>query len=234
MDTPLTTTENRTFCGRNIALAVLVLGSLWGVAEVVLNDAVKAADLPFRAGILTGAGMLTMGILLGYARRPLAIIAVPLIAVVIKQLVVPLVGAPVACKANSCIAVLLEGSVLAGVVMLSRRFVGRKLSARVAAGGGSGLLAAVPFYFIGLAVAPCNYLMSFSRAGGFTDFMIQEGLIWAAFSAVLFPLGFALGARARAPLAMMELRRPLAFRATAIGVAACCWVIASLAILAGA
>jgi hypothetical protein len=219
---------------RSLAVAVLALGSLWGLAEVVLNDAVRAAELPFRAGILTGFGMLAMGLLLGFGRKPLAILGVPAAAVLVKQLVVPILGASVLCKANSCLAVLLEGAALAGAAALAARWMSRSAAARAGAGAGAGLLSAVPFYFVGLALAPCAYLASFDRAGGFAAFMVQEGLVWAAFSAVLFPVGFALGARVRAPLAALESRRPLAYAGAAVAVAACCWITAAAAIYAGA
>jgi hypothetical protein len=226
--------EDRALTLRTIAVAVLVLGSLWGVAEVVLNDTVRAAELPFRAGILTGFGMLTMGLLLGFGRRPLAILGVPLVAVLVKQMVVPILGASVLCKANSCIAVLFEAAVLAGVATVAMRGIGKRTIARAGAGAGAGLLSAVPFYFVGLAVAPCAYLMSFDRAGGFAAFMVQEGLVWAAFSAVLFPAGYAIGARIREPIRALESRRPLAYYGAAVGVAAFCWGTAALAIYAGA
>jgi hypothetical protein len=219
---------------RTVGLAVLVLGSLWGVAEVVLNDAVRASGLPFRAGVLAGFGMLAMGALLGYGRRPLSLLAIPLVAVAIKQLVVPVAGAAVACKANSCIAVLLQAGALAAVAGLAMRGIERRGAARVAAGAGAGLLSAVPFYFAGLAVAPCNYLLSFDRAGGFAAFMVQEGLVWAAFAAVLFPLGYALGARVREPLAALGHRRPALTLGTALGVTFCCWAGAAVAIALGA
>jgi hypothetical protein len=228
------TRDHRAATVRNIAIAVLVLGSLWGVAEVVLNDAIKAADLPFRAGALTGVGMLAMGLLLGYGRRPLAVLGVPVIAVLVKQMVVPILGASVLCKANSCIAVLFEAAVLAGVAVVAMRGIEKRTIARAGAGAGAGLLAAVPFYFVGLAAAPCAYLMSFDRAGGFAAFMVQEGLVWAAFSAVLFPAGYALGARVREPLRAFESRNPVAYYGAALGVALSCWITAALTIYAGA
>jgi hypothetical protein len=219
---------------RNLALAVLVLGSLWGVSEVVLNDTVKAVEFPFRAGALVGFGMLAMGVLLGYSRRPLALLAIPLVAVAVKQLVVPIAGATVLCKANSCIAVLLQAGALAAVAAAVAGGLERRATARVAAGAGAGLLSAVPFYFVGLAVAPCNYLLSFDRAGGFAAFMIQEGLAWAAFAAVLFPAGYWVGARVREPLGVLEARRPAVYYGTALGVTLCCWAGAALAISLGA
>jgi hypothetical protein len=226
--------EDRALKVRNIAVAVLVLGSMWGVAEVVMNDAIKAADLPFRAGALTGFGMLAMGLLLGYARRPIAILGVPLVAVLVKQMVVPILGASVLCKANSCIAVLFEASLLAGAAAIAMRGIERSAVARAGTGAGAGLLAAVPFYFVGLAVAPCAYLTSFDRAGGFAAFMIQEGLVWAAFSAVLFPAGYALAVRVRAPLRALESRNPAVYYGAALGAALSCWIAAALTIYAGA
>ncbi|HUT77179.1 MAG TPA: hypothetical protein VM285_05810 [Polyangia bacterium] len=219
---------------RGLTLAVLVLGSLWGVAEVVLNDTIKAVEFPFRAGALVGFGMLVMGALLGFARRPLALLAIPLVAVSIKQLVVPIAGATVLCKANSCIAVLLQATVLAGAAGFALEAIQRRSAARVAAGAGAGLLSAVPFYFVGLAVAPCNYLLSFDRAGGFAAFMVQEGLVWAAFAAVLFPAGYWIGVRVREPLGALEARRPAVYCGTALGVTVCCWIGAALAIAIGA
>ncbi|MDD5309203.1 MAG: hypothetical protein PHU25_17965 [Deltaproteobacteria bacterium] len=219
---------------RDIAIAVLVLGSLWGLAEVLLNDAVRASGLPFRAGVLTGFGMLAMGVLLGYARRPLAILAVPVVAVIIKQLVVPIMGASVLCKANSCIAVLFEASLLAGTAGLLASRIERSVATRAATGAGAALLSAVPFYFVGLAVAPCNYLLSFDRAGGFVAFLIQEGLVWAAFSAILFPLGYALGARVREPVLAFESRRPAFYYGAALGAVVACWITAAVAISFGA
>jgi len=226
--------EGRALTVRNIAVAVLVFGSLWGVAEVVLNDAIRAADLPFRAGALTGFGMLAMGLLLGYGRKPVAILGVPVVAVLVKQMVVPILGASVLCKANSCIAVLFEAAVLAGVAGIATRGINKSAIMRAGAGAGAGLAAAVPFYFVGLAVAPCAYLMSFDRAGGLAAFMVQEGLVWAAFSAVLFPIGYALGARVREPMRAFEMRSPIAYYGAALGVAVSCWITAAIAIYAGA
>jgi hypothetical protein len=228
------TNRDRALRVRNIAVAVLVLGSLWGLAEVLLNDAVRASGLPVRAGVMTGFGMLSMGVLLGYSRKPLALLAIPVVAVLVKQMIVPIVGASVLCKANSCIAVMFEASLLAGAAMVATKGMKRSRSARAATGAGAGLLSAVPFYFVGLAVAPCNYLLSFDRAGGFAAFMIQEGLVWAAFSAVLFPVGHAIGSSVRDPALAFEARKPSFYYAAALGVVVACWVTAAVAISAGA
>jgi hypothetical protein len=60
----------------------------------------------------------------------------------------------------------------------------------MAMGGGAVLLASAAFYIAGMHVAPCAYLLSFKTLGAF---IVTEGLVWAAFSAILLPLGCAAG-----------------------------------------
>ena len=50
---------------------------------------------------------------------------------------------------------------------------------------------AVGLYWAWLQMAPCNYVFSFG--GG--AFVVREGLVWAGFSALLFPLGFLAGTK---------------------------------------
>ena len=53
----------------DVLVAIAVLGSLWGLAEVVLGGAIRAAGLPYRAAILTGIGLGMMGIAVGIVTR---------------------------------------------------------------------------------------------------------------------------------------------------------------------
>lgn len=216
----------------DILITILVLGSLWGFLEVVLNDAIRSAGLPYRAGILTGVGMLIMGIAVGFVRRPSVLLGIPVVAILLKQLVVPILGVSVLCKANSCLAVALHALVLGGVVRFAWRSVADSGLARVGTGAASALGSAVPFYFIGLRLAPCSYLLSFNRPGGLASFMGTEGLVWAVFSGILFPAGYLLGATARDPLSSLEAERPRTYYALASGLAAFCWIAAALAIAA--
>lgn len=170
----------------DILIAILVLGSLWGVSEVVLSGAIRAAGLPYRSGILTGIGMCIVGIAVGIFRKPLIIVGIALVAVLCKQLVVPIFHVSVMCKANSCLAVMLEGLSLAGVVSLAGRKLDSSHLAPIASGASSALIAAVAFYFLGMWVSPGPDLLSFNHPGGFIAFLTSKGLVWAAFSGILF------------------------------------------------
>ncbi len=214
-------------------IAILVLGSLWGLSEVVVNGGIRAAGLPYRAGILAGVGMGIMGIAMGLFGKARMLVLIGLLAVLLKQLVVPILHVSVLCKANSCIAVMFQGLALATVVsVMGRRFEKSDL-ARITTGVSAGLLAALAFYPVGIRVAPCPYLLSFCRPGGYGAFMAAEGLIWAAFSGILLPAGYWLGQQMEGVILVPGRKKPVLYYAVSGAVVACCWVAGALAIAAG-
>ena len=217
----------------DIWLTVLVLGSLWGFTEVVLSGAISAAGLPYRSAILTGIGMGLMAVAVGAYKRPWMLVATALVAVLCKQLVVPILQVSVMCKANSCVAVMIEGLALAGTVGL----VGRKMRqgnlARIATGSGTALLAAVAFLYIGVRVAPCNYLLNFVRPGGLAAFMTAEGIPWAIASGLLFPVGYWIGERLGATDLALGSAKRRTYYAASTAVIAVCWLTSAFAIAAG-
>lgn len=225
--------DERTWQTRTIdmALVILVLGSLWGLSEVVLSSAIRAAGLPFRAGILTGIGVGLLAVAAGAFRRPILLALVPPITILCKQLVVPILHVSVLCQANSCLAVLLEGLAVAGVVYLAGRRLGNRL-VQAASGGAAALAAAGAFHVLGTWLVPCNYLLSFSGPVGFARFMLVEGLVWAAFSAAFFPIGYAVGARLRETV-LTPARRPWLYYATSGAIVAGSWAASAWAIAAG-
>lgn len=217
----------------DVLMAIAVLGSLWGLSEVVLGGAIRAAGLPYRAGILTGVGIGIMGIAVGILRKPSMLAGVALVTILCRQLVVPILHVSVMCKANSCLAVMLEGLTLAGVISLAGRKLDRGYLAQIASGASAALLAAAAFYFIGMRVAPCRYLLSFNRPGGFAAFLAVEGLVWAVFSAILFPAGYWMGSRLRGTVLALRAREPLFYYTTFAALVVCCWVVNAFAIAAG-
>jgi hypothetical protein len=217
----------------DLLITILVLGSLWGFSEVVLGGAMSTAGLPYRAGILTGLGMGIMGIAISTFRKPLMLAGIAFVAILCKQLVVPILHVSVMCEANSCLAVLLEGLALGGVVSLAGRRLDRGYLIKIVSGASAALLAAAAFFFIGMQVAPCRYLLSFNRPGGFMAFLAVEGLVWAAFSAMLFPLGYWTGARLRNVVPVFGTRRPLLYYITSAALVVSSWVASGLAIATG-
>ncbi len=232
---------------RDIVLAVLLLGSVWGMVEVVLGGAIKQAGLPHRVAIVAGLGMGIMGIGLGAFRRVYMLPLIALVAVCVKQLVVPILHVPLLCKANSCLAVLIEGGALAGLVAAAgSRLTGRDSNPDVGRGvgrgqwltaavvaGGAALLASGAFHTAGMRVAPCDHLLSYNRALGLLTYVTTRGSFWAVSSAVFFPLGYVLGLRLEDSVAAARRGRPALYYLAAALCVAACWGASAVAISAG-
>ncbi|MDP8315651.1 MAG: hypothetical protein RAP70_11370 [Candidatus Celaenobacter antarcticus] len=216
----------------DVLLVIAVLGSLWGLSEVVLSGAIRMTGIPFRAGILAGIGIGLIAVAVGAFMRMGIILLIPIIAVLCKQLVVPILGVSVMCKVNSCVAVMLEGFAVTGVVYLARRKLAGNRLMQIACGTSAALLAAGIFYFAGMRLAPCNYLLSFNRSHGFVSFMAVEGLVWAAFSAVLFPLGYRIGVWLRDSELTLK-KKSLSYYIAAAAIVVGSWTASAFAIAAG-
>ena len=218
---------------RDVLIALVVLGSIWGFFEVVVGGGMKAAGIPYKGDLLTGLGIGIMAVAIAVFRRPLMLIGIAAIAIAVRQTAIPILGLTTFCKANSCLAVMLGGTALPGCAAIAGRRLGRGILPRATTGFSAGLLASISFFFIGMRVAPCPYLLSFSRAGGFISFMLAEGLIWAALGGVFFPVGYRVGERLREGIADLRVRRPVFYYTASALVVACCWVASSLAIAGG-
>ncbi len=214
----------------NPVIGVLVLGSLWGLAEVVISGAWGLAGLPWRSAVLTGISMGLMGVAVAGIGRAWAPVGMALVAILCKQMVVPILGVALSCKANSCFAVGMAGLVVSGVAaVVGRRKMGHLTGA--ALGSGAAAVSAGLFYVGGIRLAPCAYLSSFANRGGLPVFMGAEGVPWAIASALLFPLGLAVGHRlADGWLARWSQRAVYAASAIVVVLS---WAASAVAIAAG-
>lgn len=218
---------------RDVLIIMLVLGSVWGLLEVVLGGTMKSASIPYKGDLLTGLGIGVMAVAVALTRRALPLVGIAVIAVALKQLAVPILHLQFMCKANSCLAVALGGGALAGTVAIAGRRLERAIPPRILAGFSAGLIASGAFYFIGMRAAPCRYLLSFNRPGGFVAFMGAEGLIWAALGGVFFPAGYRLGLGVKANVYALRTGRPALYYTASAAIIAAAWVVSGFAIAAG-
>jgi len=212
-----------------IVIGTLVFGSIWGLSEVGLGGVLSAVDFSYRSGLLTSIGMALMAIALVIYKKPAMLIGIGLVAVLVKLLAVPILHISVMCKANSCIAVFTEAVALSLVAFLLMSAMGKSVHARMGGGALAAIIASVVFYFVGMQVAPCKYLLSFTPAG----FIVTEGLVWAAFSACLLPAGYLAGMKLRETTFPWLARRKLLFYATTAAIIVSCWAISAIVIMAG-
>ena len=218
---------------RSPLVLILVLGSIWGFLEVVLGGAMKSASIPYRGDLLTGLGIGLMAVLLALWRKPAALLLVAVLAVAVKQLAVPILHLPLFCGANSCLAVGLAGGALAGTSAVAGGRLGRGIAPRIATGVSAGLLGSTGFYLIGMHLAPCKYLLSFNRPGGYIGFMAAEGLIWAALAGAFFPAGYVVGEKLGTVLDGARARSPVAYFAALGTIVVAAWVASGIAIASG-
>jgi len=170
-----------------------------------------------------------MGIALVIHKKPAMLIGIGLVTVLVKLLAVPILHISVMCKANSCIAVFTEAVALSLVAFLLMSEMGKSIHARMGTGALAAIIASVGFYFIGMQVAPCKYLLSFSPVG----FIVTEGLIWAAFSACLLPLGYLAGMKLEPKAFSLLTRKTSLYYAATVATIFICWGVSCIAIVSG-
>jgi hypothetical protein len=212
----------------HLVIGILVFGSIWGLLEVALGGGLQVANFPYRAGLLTGIGIAIMGMALVIYKKPAMLIGIGLVTALVKLLAVPILHISIMCKANSCIAVFTEAVALSLVAFSLRSEMGKSVHARMGTGALAAIVASVGFYFVGMQVAPCKYLLSFTPGG----FIITEGLIWAAFSAILLPLGYLAGEKLVGKASPALIRRSVYYPVSASTVLLC-WGVSALVIMAG-
>jgi hypothetical protein len=207
---------------KEIMLWILILGSLWGLSEAVLGNAMSGG-MPLRASVFTGIGIGIMGIALGAFKRPTMLIGIALITAASKQVAVPLLGCSILCKANSCLAVLLHATFLAGTITLTGKRSGNAVPLFLA-GFSAVLLSAATFYFAGMRLAPCDYLLSFNHTGGLLAFIKTEGIAWALFSGIALPAGFRFGESLKDCMSQFR-SKPWIYYTASSAIIFCCWVV---------
>jgi hypothetical protein len=224
-------TRERTTVSTTAVLTVLLLASFWGLLEVSLGPWLRTVAVEWRAALLCGMGLGLAGIALGLYRRPLLLLLLPAGAIAIRMLAVPLLGVSPLCRLNNSIGIALEGSFLVALLLIGRKSFWRTSSRRMIAGGLAPLLAAGAFWYIGLMAEPCNYLLSYSTAGGLVKFLGVEGVRWALAATIMFPVGFAGGRVMAAPYQRWTGQRLLFAKSSIALLLAIVWTVSAVATL---
>ena len=226
--------ENRLF---DFLVTILLLGSVWGfLSEVILRCAVLIQGLPFKggmAGYITVIGIGMMGIAFGKFRKPSLLMGIPLVTILSKLLALSVFHIPIEARVNSSLAILVGGIALTATVILAGNNLFNNNLLRFSSGMSAGLMAAISFFFIGMRMIPCPYLLSFNRAGGFRAFMSFDGMLWTVFSGLLFYTGCWLGNQLKNTFSDLRSAQSLAYYSGSAWVAICCLTATVLLITSG-
>ncbi|HON76864.1 MAG TPA: hypothetical protein PK544_00115 [Spirochaetota bacterium] len=207
----------------SLILAVLI-GSLWGLSEAVLGPVIRHYAAPLRAALLTGTGMAWLGIFLALSRRPGFLFITALITMAAMHISVPVLQCSFLCKANSSLAVMLHGSALFTVITITGTQFWNRTALQALAGFGAPLLSGTLFFYSGMRLAPCAYLLSYNHGSGLSSFFMHEILLWSLFSMLLLPAGFAAGNVCRSTFVSFRQKKPALCVSGSLAAVFLCWV----------
>lgn len=158
---------------------------------------------------------------------------IPLVTILSKLLALSIFNIPIVARVNSSLAILVGGIALTATVTLAGNNLFRNNLIRLASGMSAGFMAAIAFFFIGMRIIPCPYLLSFNRAGGFRAFMSFDGMVWTVFSGLLFYTGYWLGTQLKNASSDLRSAQSLACSSGSAWVAICCLVAMVFLIISG-
>jgi hypothetical protein len=219
--------------GTHWLLPILLLGSVWGLSEVLLGGVLRSSLPPLRAGILTGIGMGIMGFGYGIKLRPWLMPALALVTAATMQMAVPILQCSPLCRANSGLAVVLHGAALALFLPLAGRGGGKYAARLGALGFSAAAVSSLLFFYAGPHLAPCSYLLSFGGEGGLVRFLLREGAVWSLFSAVMLPAGVMAGKRLNDDIAAWKSDAPRVFFGTSAASLGLCLALIAVCIRMG-
>lgn len=132
-----------------ICLALIVVGSIWGLAEMTLGGFLHAIHFPQKGAIMGGLAVSLMAIFYTLTGKPSLVPLLGVIAASFKSFSAIIFGMPVLSPfvVNPTIAIIMEALAFSGVVVALRGIINRHLFARAGAGIMAGFLGYV-FYAV--------------------------------------------------------------------------------------
>jgi hypothetical protein len=167
---------------------VLIIALLWSFSEIFLRA--KILSFPYHSALLTGLAFGFLIFFYSIFKDLKSLFIIILITLFVKWLSVPVQGIAFSCIANTMLAIGLDGLIFVGILRIIKKPETLNL---IALGGGAALVTAFVFRTIGIHVAPCPYLLSFSGTAGLFRFVYTEGLTWILLSSITVPVFYFLG-----------------------------------------
>jgi len=215
-----------------LVIGILVFGSIWGFMEATLGGFFNMVIFPNKGAIMGGIGMAIMGTALAIYRKPSMLPPIGVVAASFKLLNVWIfVLVSYVHIINPAMAIILE-SVAFGLVAA---FLMDRITKNSLVGAGTGALVgfttAIAYVYFALYVtnSPLLVRMGVSGPGAF---IMNHGVVQAAFYGMLLPLGCLVGEKLQARNFLATMRRSL-YYALSAAVVCFCWGISTTAIMVG-
>ncbi|HEY91364.1 MAG TPA: hypothetical protein G4O07_05970 [Dehalococcoidia bacterium] len=215
-----------------LIIGVLVFGSVWGFMEATLGGFLHMIIFPNKGAIMSGIGVAVMASALAIYRKPVMLPGIGIVAASFKLLDVWLFSLPVASIhiVNPAMAIFFESLAFGLVALFLMNRLAKNAFIGIGAGALVGLVTATAWVYFAIYVmnAPLYARVVFTAG----EFIANQGVAQAAFSAVFLPLGFLAGIKLSAITHPALKRSPIYYAVTASTVLAC-WGVSILAITSG-
>ena len=215
-----------------LGIGILVFGSVWGLLEVTLGGFLHMIIFPNKGAIMSGIGVAIMASALAVYRKPAMLPGIGIVAASFKLLDVWLFSLPVASihVVNPAMAIIFESLAFGLVAVFIMNRIAKNAFIGIGAGALVGIISAVAWVYFAIYVmnAPAYARVVFTAGG----FITNQGVLQAAFSAILLPVGYMVGEKLAVKIPPVLARRPVYFAISASTVVFC-WGISALSIAVG-
>ena len=215
-----------------LIIGIIVFGSIWGFFEATLGGFLHMIVFPNKGAIMGGIGVAIMATALAVYRKPAMLPGIGIVAASFKLLDVWLFSLPAASIhiINPAMAIIFESLAFGLVAVFVMNKIAKNAFTGIGAGVLVGLVSATAWVYFAIYVmnAPLYARVVFTAGG----FMANQGVVQAAFSAILLPLGFLAGEKLITKTSPVLMRRPI-YYAVSASTTLVCWGISALAISAG-
>ena len=216
-----------------IVIGVLVCGSIWGFFEATLGGFLHMIIFPNKGAIMGGLGVAIMAAALAYYKKPAMIPAVGIIAASFKLLDVWIFALPITSVhiINPAMAIIFESFAFTLVAVILMRRMPRNVFTGIGAGALVGLMTATAYVYFAIYItnSPLFERMGVNSA---VEFIAGQGVVQAAFSAILLPIGYLVGEKLKMKITSVRTRR-YSYYSVSMIVICLCWGISAIATLAG-
>jgi len=188
---------------RSHLLIALILGSVWGFAEVLMGAGLRTCAHLVSGSLMTGVALFFLATTWVATRNLVALVLIVMLASLFKLFDAVLLSFPVMHGAigNPIFAFLLEGLAFIALIAVFRNVKWKKTSSRALLGGGSALIAVALFPLVihATGIPACVYPNS----------MVPLSIFFAPvailFSAFTVPLGFLVGEKIETFISNIDL-----------------------------
>ena len=215
-----------------LIVGVLVFGSIWGFMEATLGGFLHMIIFPNKGAIMSGIGVAVMASALAIYRKPAMLPGIGIVAAAFKLIDVFLFSLPVTSIhiVNPAMAIFFESLAFGLVALFLMNKITTNSFAGIGAGALVGMVTATAWVYFAIYVmnAPLYARVVFTAG----EYIANQGVAQAAFSAVFLPPGFLAGTRLSTITFPALKRSPVYYAVSASSVLAC-WGISILAITSG-